>query len=80
MKIQKRNKSVELLLSLEHSQSDVLSSSLVTEAEFKCAGDKISISLSSDSFSDLRARWNSVMRALIASEQSLDSTNGGAKH
>ncbi len=78
MKVQKRNESVELLLSLEHSQSDALSSSLVTEAAFKCSGEELSISISSDSFSDLRARWNSVMRALIASEQSLDSTNGGA--
>ncbi len=78
MKVQKRNESVELLLSLEHSQSYVLSSSLVTEAEFKCSGEELSISISSDSFRDLRARWNSVMRALIASEQSLDATRGGA--
>ena len=78
MKVQKRNESVELLLSLEHSQSVVLSSSLVTEVAFKCSAEELSVSISSDSFSDLRARWNSVMRALIASEQSLDSTNGGA--
>ena len=77
MKDQKRNNSVELTLLLEHSEPDALSSGLVTEAEFSNSDNEISISLTSDSFTDLRARWNSVMRGLIASEQSLDATRGG---
>ncbi len=80
MKDQKRNESLELVLALEHRELDALSSSIVTEADFMCTGDELFISLSSESFSDLRARWNSIMRALIASEQSLEATSGGAKH
>jgi len=36
----------------------------------------VTVSLQSPNFSDLRARWNTVMRALIASEQSLEVTKG----
>ncbi len=77
MKDQKRNDSVELTLLLEHSEPGALSSGLITEADFSYSDDEISISLKSDSFTDLRARWNSVMRGLIASEQSIDATRGG---
>ena len=77
MQPQKRNDSVSLELLLEHSDSGPLSSSLITEAEFSRIGDEISLVLESNSFSDIRARWNSIMRALIASEQSLDATDGG---
>ena len=74
---QKRNDSVSLQLLLEHSDSGPLSSSLITEAEFSHNGDEISLTLTANSFSDIRARWNSIMRALIASEQSLEATSGG---
>ena len=77
MKDQKRNDSVELTLLLEHSEPGALSSGLITEADFSYSDNEISISLKSDSFTDLRARWNSVMRGLIASEQSIDATRGG---
>jgi tRNA threonylcarbamoyladenosine modification (KEOPS) complex Pcc1 subunit len=77
MKDQKRNNSVGLTLLLEHSEPGALSSGLITEADFSYSDDEISISLKSDSFTDLRARWNSVMRGLIASEQSIDATRGG---
>ena len=74
---QKRNDSVSLQLLLEHSDSGPLSSSLVTEAEFSPHEDEISLIMTANSFSDIRARWNSIMRALIASEQSLEATGGG---
>ena len=77
MKEQKRNDSVSLKLTLEHSDTRSLSSSLVTEAHFVTEDEKISISFQSDSFNDARARWNSIMRALIASDRSLDATRGG---
>ena len=77
MKEQKRNDSVSLKLTLEHSDTRSLSSSLVTEAHFVTEDEKISISFQSDSFNDTRARWNSIMRALIASDRSLDVTRGG---
>ena len=77
MKEQKRNDSVSLKLTLEHSDTRSLSSSLVTEAQFVTEGEKISVSFQCDSFNDTRARWNSIMRALIASDRSLDATRGG---
>lgn len=77
MQQQKRNDSVSLKLLFEHSDSQDLSSSLVTEADFSEANGQISVSLYSHSFNDLRARWNSIMRVLIASEQSLNVTSRG---
>ena len=77
MSHQKRNDSVSLELLFEHSESGPLSSSLITEAEFSHEGEEISLTLTANSFSDVRARWNSIMRALIASEQSIEATDGG---
>ena len=76
MKEQKRNDSVSLKLTLEYSDARSLSSSLVTEAQFVSKDGEISISLHSDSFNDTRARCNSIMRALIASDSSLKATRG----
>ena len=76
MKEQKRNDSVSLKLTLEYSDARSLSSSLVTEAQFVSKDGEISISLHSDSFNETRARWNSIMRALIASDSSLKATRG----
>ena len=79
MKDQKRNEKVELSLTLEHPDSHALSSSLVTEADFNNTESQVQVTISSDSFNDLRARWNSLMRALIASEHSLIATRGGGR-
>ena len=68
---QKRNDSVSLQLLLEHSDSGPLSSSLITEAEFSHNGDEISLTLTANSFSDIRARWNSLLSGIVASEQAL---------
>ena len=77
MKEQKRNDSVSLKLTLEHSDTRSISSSLGTEAHFVTEDEKISVSFQSESFNDTRARWNSIMRALIASDRSIDATRGG---
>ncbi len=79
MKDQKRNEKVQLRLTLEHTESHALSSSLITEADFNNTDSQVQVSIFSNSFSDLRARWNSLMRALIASEHSLMATRGGDK-
>ncbi len=76
MKEQKRNNSVSLKLTFEHSDTRSLSSSLVTEARFSSKNGEISVTLQSDSFNDARARWNSIMRSLIASDKSLEATRG----
>ena len=77
MQAPKRNDPILLVLSVEHSQAEALSAALVTEADYTHNNEKIRISLDSNSFNDLRARWNTLMRGLIASEQSLGATRGG---
>jgi len=44
---------------------------MVTESEFTLSENRIEFSLSSGNISDIRARWNSLMRGIIASEQAL---------
>ena len=80
MKDQKRNERIELSLSVKHPESTALASSMVTEVDCTDISGEISIELQSASFSDIRARWNSMMRALIASEHSLEATSGGDEH
>ena len=76
MPVPKRNETILLRLSVEHSQAEALSAALVTEAECTNENGHLRIFLDSHSFNDLRARWNTVMRGLIASEQSLGATRG----
>jgi hypothetical protein len=75
MKPQKRNEPIQLVLSVENDQPKALGSSLETEAEFSCNDQKLQVSMCSENFTDLRSRWNTIMRALIASQQSLESAS-----
>ena len=77
MKPQKRNEPQELHLSLKNDHPEALGSSLMTEAEYTCNDDSVDVLLYSESFTDLRARWNTVMRALIASEHSIEAASRG---
>ena len=77
MTVPKRNDTIKLNLSLVHPQAEALSAALVTEAEHLSKVGLVTVSLESSDFNDLRARWNTVMRALIASDQSLIVTTRG---
>jgi len=72
----RKSESSRLVLKLTHSDADALAASLVTEANFSNHGDTIKINETADSMVDLRARWNTLMRGLIACEQALDITEG----
>jgi tRNA threonylcarbamoyladenosine modification (KEOPS) complex Pcc1 subunit len=72
MKIQK-NETLSLSLRIKSSFADSLSASLTTEALFENKDGIIIINESANSFVDLRARWNTIMRGLIASEQVLET-------
>ena len=65
MKIQK-NETLSLSLRIKSSFADSLSASLTTEALFENKDGIIIINESANSFVDLRARWNTIMRGLIA--------------
>lgn len=72
MKIQK-NETLSLSLRIKSSFADSLSASLTTEAIFENKDGIIIINESANSFVDLRARWNTIMRGLIASERVLET-------
>ena len=72
MKIQK-NETLSLSLRIKSSFADSLSASLSTEALFENKDGIIIINESANSFVDLRARWNTIMRGLIASERVLET-------
>ncbi len=69
----KKNESSHFELIFTHSDAQALAASLVTECNFVCNGDLITVSESAESIVDLRARWNSLMRGLIASEHALSA-------
>ena len=72
--IPRKSESSRLVLKLTHSDADALAASLVTEADFRNLDGTIEIIEAADSMVDLRARWNTLMRGLIACEQALDIT------
>ena len=70
----RKSESSRLVFKLTHSDADALAASLVTEADFRNLDGTIEIIEAADSMVDLRARWNTLMRGLIACEQALDIT------
>ena len=72
MKIQK-NETLSLSLTIKSSHANSMSASLTTEARFTFKNSILTINENADSFVDLRARWNTIMRGLIASEQVLEA-------
>tara|TARA_B100001250_G_scaffold175738_1_gene151105 strand:+ start:7684 stop:7917 length:234 start_codon:yes stop_codon:yes gene_type:complete len=77
MKIQK-NEIISLSLRIKSSFASSLSASLSTEAIFDYKSGILTIDENANSFVDLRARWNTIMRGLIASEQILEAVDKGA--
>ena len=72
----KKSEITQFEISFKHNDAQALAASLVTECEFIRDDETITISEKAKTFVDLRARWNSLMRGLIASEQALSATKG----
>lgn len=72
----RKSESSRLILRLIHEDAEALAASLITEAEFINHNGTIEVTERADSMIDLRARWNTLMRGLIASEQTLGITEG----
>ena len=70
----KKNDSSHFEIIFTHPDARALAASLVTECNFTCDGDSITVSEKAESIVDLRASWNSIMRGLIASEHALSAT------
>ena len=70
---QRKSESTRLNLHLSHIQAPALAASLTTEANFRLTDEStLLVDEVADSIVDLRARWNTLMRGLIASEHVLD--------
>ena len=72
----RKSESSRLVLKLTHKNADALAASLTTEAEFSDIKGTIEVTERAASMVDLRARWNTLMRGLIASEQTLGISEG----
>ena len=72
----RKSESSRLVLKLTHKNAEALAASLTTEAEFSDIKGTIEVTERAASMVDLRARWNTLMRGLIASEQVLGITGG----
>ena len=73
----RKSESSRLVLRLTHEDADALAASLTTEAEFSDINKgTIEVTERAPSMVDLRARWNTLMRGLIASEQVLGIAEG----
>jgi len=71
---QRKSESTRLSLRLLHKQAPALAASLTTEANFRLSDDESTLFVDEVAVSivDLRARWNTLMRGLIASEHVVD--------
>ena len=79
MKDLKKNELISIIFTLHHDDAESLSSSLKTEVKHNFSEASLSLEISSDNFSELRGKWNSIMRVLIASEQTLTSSGIGGE-
>ena len=69
---QRKSESARLNLRFTHRKATALAASLTTEASFQLADNStLFVDEVADSIVDLRARWNTLMRGLIASEHVL---------
>ena len=71
--LRKNEGAISLFLDFPHAEAKHIASGLKTESDFTEDHGIISISISSNNFSDLRSIWNSTMRGIIASEQALNA-------
>ena len=63
-----RKSKSKLVLRMTHEDAEALAASLTTEANFIIRDSSLEIVERADSLVDMRARWNTLMRGLIASE------------
>ena len=63
-----RKSESRLVLRLAHEDAEALAAALTTEADFSITDGTLEVIENAGSLVDLRARWNTLMRGLIASE------------
>ena len=63
-----RKSEPRIVLRLTHEDAEALAAALTTEADFSITDGTLEVIENAVSLVDLRARWNTLMRGLIASE------------
>ncbi|MED5274124.1 MAG: hypothetical protein VX865_04000 [Candidatus Thermoplasmatota archaeon] len=71
MTTQRKSDTSSIILRATHQDAESICAGMVTESEFSLSGENMEFTLSSRSISDIRARWNSLLRGIVASEQAL---------
>ena len=69
----KKSESVTLVLRVKHAKAEALAAAMITEANVTRDGEIVTISEKSETFVDMRARWNSVLRGISAADEALNS-------
>ncbi|MFL2956595.1 MAG: hypothetical protein CND29_01190 [Marine Group II euryarchaeote MED-G36] len=69
----KKSEPVSLVLRVKHAKAEALAAAMITEANVTRDGEIVTISENSETFVDMRARWNSVLRGISAADEALNS-------
>ena len=69
----KKSEPVSLVLRVKHEKAEALAAAMITEANVTRDGEIVTISENSETFVDMRARWNSVLRGISAADEALNS-------
>ncbi len=69
----KKSEPLSLVLRVKHAKAEALAAAMITEANVTRDGEIVTISENSETFVDMRARWNSVLRGISAADEALNS-------
>ena len=73
MQNQKKSDQITISVSITHPHASALESSMITEAKVSRDNNIVMINESANLFVDLRARWNTIMRGIVAADEALNT-------
>ncbi len=73
MQTPKKSEPVTLVLRVKHTKAEALAAAMITESPVTRDGDIVTLSESSETFVDMRARWNTVLRGMSAADEALNN-------
>ena len=69
----KKSDQITISVSITHPHASALESSMITEAKVYRDNNVVTINESANFFVDLRARWNTIMRGIVAADEALNT-------
>ena len=73
MQNQKKSDQITISVSITHPHASALESSMITEAKVYRDNNVVTINEYANFFVDLRARWNTIMRGIVAADEALNT-------